>query len=115
MVSLSSQNWSVFIDVDTAHRLTGPLFQLKDPQNRVIATARAPSSAAGLQELKLGAAKDRLTVLALDISDPAQILKVAEEVEKLLPDGLDYLINNAGISYQPLTTFEDLYVCRGSI
>ncbi len=46
----------------------------------------------------------------MDISDPAQILKVAEEVQKLLPDGLDYLVNNAGISHQPLTTFEDLYV-----
>lgn len=83
---------------------------LKDPQNFVIATARNPSGSKGLQALSAKFSKDRLALVPLDTSKPEQITQAAKEVEKLTPNGLDYLVNNAGISLQPLATFEELKI-----
>ena len=66
-------------------------------------------SANGLQELAAKYPKTCLALLKLNVN-VASIKKAAEEVERLLPNGLDYLINNAGISPQPMTSFEDLCV-----
>ncbi|CAL1706577.1 unnamed protein product [Somion occarium] len=81
---------------------------LKDPKNFVIASARNPSASQGLQDLASKYPKDRLALVTFDVSKPEQIEAAAKEVDQLAPKGLDYLINNAGISYQALTTFDDL-------
>ncbi|KAL4243257.1 NAD(P)-binding domain superfamily protein [Abortiporus biennis] len=39
------------------------------------------------------------------VKDPENL--VAQEVDQLLPNGLDYLVNNAGISRQLLVTYDD--------
>lgn len=81
---------------------------LKNPQNFVIATARNPSKATELQALLSQYPKDRATTLQLDLASPESIQKAAEEATKLLPEGLDGLIGNAGSNEQPKPTFEDL-------
>ena len=83
--------------------------QLKEEDNFVIATAR-DVSAKSLQELTAKYPKTRLALVELNVTDVASIKKAAEEVATLLPNGLDYLINNAGIMPQPMTSFEDLCV-----
>ncbi|EDR12976.1 uncharacterized protein LACBIDRAFT_312065 [Laccaria bicolor S238N-H82] len=80
---------------------------LKEENNFVIATAR-DIRAKGLQELASKYPKTRLALIELNVTDVASIEKAAEEVATLLPNGLDYLINNAGIMPQPMTSFEDL-------
>ena len=82
---------------------------MKEENNLVIATARG-LSAKGLQELAAKYSKTCLAPVELNVTDVASIKKAAEEVATLLPNGLDYLINNAGISPQPMTSFEDLCV-----
>ena len=67
-------------------------------------------SANGLQELAAKYPKTCLALVKLNVTNVASIKKAAEEVAMLLPDGLDYLINNAGISPRPMTSFEDLWV-----
>ncbi|KAI0789876.1 hypothetical protein C8Q75DRAFT_818563 [Abortiporus biennis] len=84
---------------------------VKDPENLVIATARNPSASEGLQELsKQYDNSNRLVLLRFDVSNFDDIDKVAQEVDQLLPNGLDYLVNNAGISRQLLVTYDDLYM-----
>lgn len=80
---------------------------LKEENNFVIATAR-DLSAKDLQEVAANYPETRLALVELNVADVASIKKAAEEVATLLPDGLDYLINNAGINPQPMTSFEDL-------
>jgi len=67
-----------------------------DPANFVLATARNPNASAGLQELVASTPKDRLVTFALDIGSEDAIKAGAAEAAKYLPNGLDYLINNAG-------------------
>ncbi|KAF8322816.1 putative short-chain dehydrogenases/reductase [Cantharellus anzutake] len=74
---------------------------IKDPSNVVIATAR-DISAPGLAALPKS---DRLHLLTLDVSKEEHFVRVVAETEKLLPNGLDYLINNAGVDYQTNQTF----------
>ena len=65
--------------------------QLLARGDSVVATCRDPASADGLKEL----ACDRLTVMAMDVADPASIAKA----KAALGDRpLDALINNAGIA-----------------
>jgi len=81
---------------------------LKNPQNYVIATARNPTKATELQALISQYPKERAAILELDLSNPESIEKAAEEAKRLLPDGLDTLIGNAGTNDQPKPTFEQL-------
>ncbi|KAF8330183.1 putative short-chain dehydrogenase, partial [Cantharellus anzutake] len=74
---------------------------IKDPSNVVIATAR-DISAPGLAALPKSS---RLHLLTLDVSKEEHFVRVVAETEKLLPNGLDYLINNAGVDYQTNQTF----------
>jgi NAD(P)-dependent dehydrogenase (short-subunit alcohol dehydrogenase family) len=85
-------------------------FKLKNPENYIIATTRNPSKATELQALLSQYPKERATTLQLDLASPESIRKAAEETTKLLPDGLDALVGNAGANDQPKPTFEDLYV-----
>ncbi|KAL4242293.1 NAD(P)-binding domain superfamily protein [Abortiporus biennis] len=82
---------------------------LKNPQNQVLATGRNLDSAKGLQELrKQYPDVKRLALIALDISKPETIIKAAEETDKILPNGLDVLISNAGISRNPSATWDQI-------
>jgi NAD(P)-dependent dehydrogenase (short-subunit alcohol dehydrogenase family) len=44
----------------------------------------------------------------MDVTNLESIKYAARTVEKLLPEGLDHLISNAGISLQPLASFDEL-------
>ena len=74
--------------------------QLKDPSSFVIATARN-TSAPELTKLASKFSKDRLALVQLDVVNPKSVASAVAETEKLLPNGLDYLINNAGVNGQP--------------
>lgn len=82
--------------------------QLKDKNNVVIATARNTAGSSGLQDLKANTGDGHMYLLDLDVTKPESVHAAAEAATKLLPDGLDHLISNAGISYDALTTFDDL-------
>ncbi|KAK8094175.1 short-chain dehydrogenases/reductase [Apiospora hydei] len=75
---------------------------LKDPGNIVIATARDPTKSAGLQELKKKHGYAQLHLVSLDVTKSDSVHDAAEATQKLLPDGLDYIISNAGVNYSPL-------------
>ncbi|KAI0789877.1 hypothetical protein C8Q75DRAFT_806537 [Abortiporus biennis] len=84
---------------------------LKNPENQVLATTRNPSNSEGLQELaKQYPDPNRLIILKLDISSYENIDEIGKQVEQILPNGLDYLINNAGLSQQSLVSFDDIDV-----
>jgi len=74
---------------------------LRDPSNIVIATARN-INAPGLASIEKSA---RLHLLTFDVANEEHYDRVLAETEKILPNGLDYLINNAGVDYQTYQTF----------
>ncbi|KAL7904964.1 putative short-chain dehydrogenases/reductase [Trichoderma velutinum] len=82
---------------------------LKNPENKVVATAR---NAAGSEELQALAQRfpedNRLALIDLDITDIDSINRAVADVDLLLPGGLDNLISNAGVAYQPMTSFEEM-------
>ncbi|KAF8886617.1 hypothetical protein CPB84DRAFT_1749925 [Gymnopilus junonius] len=80
---------------------------LQNPSNFVIATARN-LDVAGLKALASKYPKDRLQLLRLDVANTANVQEVVAQVSSLLPNGLDYLVNNAGVHPQPITKFEDI-------
>jgi short-subunit dehydrogenase len=84
--------------------------KLKNPSNFVIATARSLRHASELQELAAKYPKDRVTLVQLNLANIESIERAASEVEKLLPEGLDVLVGNAGANDQPIPTFENLFV-----
>jgi NAD(P)-dependent dehydrogenase (short-subunit alcohol dehydrogenase family) len=65
-----------------------------------------------LQKLSGQYGKDRLAVLQLDLASPESIENAAAESAKLLPEGLDCLVGNAGANDQPVATFENLCVLQ---
>ncbi|KAH9949590.1 hypothetical protein B0H21DRAFT_819975 [Amylocystis lapponica] len=73
---------------------------LEDPESIVVAGIRNSSGA--LDDL---AAKHpgHLLIVPFDLADPAKIDKAAELTAALLPNGLDCLINNAGVNFEPVT------------
>lgn len=74
---------------------------------RVFAGVRKPEDAEKLR----GEASERLTPLILDVTEAEQVAAVAEQVERGSPEGLDGLVNNAGVAVPgPLETMplEDL-------
>ncbi|PVI00638.1 putative short-chain dehydrogenase [Periconia macrospinosa] len=82
---------------------------LRNKGNIVIATARDTAASSGLQELKTRNDNGRLILIDLDVSNAESVSKTVEEVAKVLPDGLDNLISNAGVSTSgPLKTFDEL-------
>lgn len=70
--------------------------QLLERDEQVFALCRQPEAAAALQTLQ-AQHPALLTLLALDVSDPASIAASYDAV-KALTAGLDVLINNAGLS-----------------
>jgi NAD(P)-dependent dehydrogenase (short-subunit alcohol dehydrogenase family) len=87
--------------------------KLKDPANKVIATARNTAGAQGLQDLAAKYPKDRLILADLDVTNAENVQQVAQLLDTLVPEGLDNLISNAGVSHQQLATFDELYVLPG--
>lgn len=81
---------------------------LKNTNNVVIATARSTTGSPGLQELKAKFNNDRLHLVDLDVSNAESITKAAGETAKLLPNGLDNLVSNAGVDLTGSSTFEEL-------
>jgi NAD(P)-dependent dehydrogenase (short-subunit alcohol dehydrogenase family) len=81
---------------------------LQDPQNFVIATARAPSASSGLQALTKQYDSSRLHILTLDVTSPSSISSAASDASSVLPNGLDNLIANAGINHQSTASFDSL-------
>ncbi|KAI9068437.1 NAD-P-binding protein [Trametes sanguinea] len=71
---------------------------LATPTNKVVATCRNPEGAHGLTELQ-DSAPGRLDVLRLDLDDFDAVRASAPQLDAILGEtGLDYLVNNAGIS-----------------
>ncbi|TFY58299.1 hypothetical protein EVJ58_g6497 [Rhodofomes roseus] len=79
---------------------------LKDPTILVLATARAPNRAPGLQALS----SSRLSILELDVTDATSVERAASAAAALLPagSGLDCLIYNAAVLLQEVTPFEQV-------
>ncbi|GAA6042189.1 hypothetical protein JCM8097_005005 [Rhodosporidiobolus ruineniae] len=76
------------------------------PEVRVVAAARNPSSASGLQALANEEAnKGRVYLLPLDVVDKENVKKAVKELEEsgfLENGGIDALVNNAGVAnHQP--------------
>ncbi|KZT72159.1 NAD(P)-binding protein [Daedalea quercina L-15889] len=80
---------------------------LKSPENFVVAAVRNLNSES-IKELQSQYSQDRFAVIKIDYSDYSSIEKAAEEAAKILPNGLDYLISNAGISLQESASFETI-------
>lgn len=80
---------------------------LASPANLVIAACRNPSGASGLAALTDSAdAKGALHTMKLDIDDFVGVRAAAKDIAAILGDnGLDYLVNNAGIvsATRPIT------------
>ncbi|RCV19432.1 hypothetical protein SETIT_3G383900v2 [Setaria italica] len=68
----------------------------RSDQGRVVATCRAPGSAAELQKLKEEHAPGRLTVLPIDVTDEGTIEAAAASIGET-HGSLDLLINSTGI------------------
>ncbi|KAH8647753.1 putative short-chain dehydrogenase [Xylariales sp. PMI_506] len=81
---------------------------LKNPDNVVVATARNTAASAGLQELKSHDTDDRLKLIDLDVSKLESVHEAAEKAALVLPNGLDNLISNAGISNDALKTWDQM-------
>lgn len=69
--------------------------QLAAKGNTIVAFARNPTESSGLSQLV-----DNKNVFAvkMDISDEESIKAAASSISKIVPDGIDVLINNAGIN-----------------
>ncbi|CCM05064.1 uncharacterized protein FIBRA_07270 [Fibroporia radiculosa] len=81
---------------------------LQNPSNFVIAAARHPNRSEDLQSLRTKYGDERLTTLILDYADPASTTAAAERASMLLPNGLDYLVSNAGVALQSGETFDTI-------
>ncbi|SCU85458.1 LAMI_0C11342g1_1 [Lachancea mirantina] len=66
-----------------------------DLKNTVVATAREPSAASDLK--KWAAEHSNVKIVQLDVSSGESVQNAAKETAKILPDGLDALVSNAGV------------------
>ncbi|KAI0074998.1 hypothetical protein K474DRAFT_1676723 [Panus rudis PR-1116 ss-1] len=64
----------------------------------------------GLRELAESYPKSQLELITPDTTVPEQIAGAAREAATLLPNGLDFLINNAAVREQIFTPFDELDV-----
>jgi len=77
---------------------------LESPNNIVIASARN-ISAEGLKALAAKGLPGKLYTVTLDVTDYDAYAGAVAETEKFLPNGLDYLIVNAGVDLQTNAAF----------
>jgi len=93
------------------------MIQLKNEDNIIIATARNTASSAGLQALRAQYPPSKLHLVDLDVSRPESIRAAVTQTVEILggcsggdaKGGLDHLISNAGVSYNALKTFDEMY------
>lgn len=52
--------------------------------------------------------KGKIDIVQLDVSDPASVTEAVATVSKLLPNGLDAFLSNAGVDLQPSIPFEQV-------
>ncbi|BDA47289.1 Uncharacterized oxidoreductase C663.09c [Coccomyxa sp. Obi] len=71
--------------------------QLLERGHLVVAAARNPAKSEGLTTLAKRHTS-ALTFVTLDVADPASIKAAAASVSEAFPDGIDVLINNAGVN-----------------
>ncbi|KAI9199309.1 short-chain dehydrogenase/reductase superfamily [Polychytrium aggregatum] len=71
-----------------------------DEATKVIALVRNPDDAAQLQE-EIKRHPGRVLAVKLDVTNEESVKSAAKEVEKLSPEGIDILINNAGAYLEP--------------
>lgn len=84
---------------------------LQNKDNTVVATARDTAGSSGLQRLKANDEDGRLILIDLDVSKVESIRTAVDQTATVLPEGLDYLIGNAGRSGgSPMKTFDELEV-----
>ncbi|KAH9927579.1 uncharacterized protein B0H18DRAFT_1002574 [Fomitopsis serialis] len=83
---------------------------LKDPTTHVLATARSLPRSPGLYALTSSYPPTRLSILELDVADPASVERGAANAAALLSEheGLDCLIHSAAMSLQELVPFEQV-------
>ncbi|RCI06156.1 hypothetical protein CU098_013748, partial [Rhizopus stolonifer] len=62
--------------------------------NKVFATARRPDQSEGLGEL---IDEEKIFGVSLDVADNESVQKAVSHITDIAPDGIDVLINNAGI------------------
>jgi len=67
-----------------------------NPENKVVAGARKPHESEGLQQL-LRVHPNRLTLVVIDVESDESVKAAAKAVTESHPEGIDYLLNNAGI------------------
>ncbi|SCU88977.1 LANO_0D03598g1_1 [Lachancea nothofagi CBS 11611] len=72
--------------------------------NTVVATARDINTATELK--KWSEAHSNVKIVQLDVSSAESVKKAAAETERILPEGLDVLISNAGIANPNNSTLE---------
>ncbi|KAI9061980.1 NAD-P-binding protein [Trametes sanguinea] len=71
---------------------------VETPSHIVIATCRNPTKATSLRELA-DAAKDRMHIVALDVTDDKSVKESVTQVATIVgSQGIDYLVNNAGVN-----------------
>ena len=74
----------------------------------MVAAVRNPASGS-IKELQGAYPQDQFAVVTMDYSSHPSIQEATSEAAKVLPNGLDYLINNAGVSLQESATFDEMY------
>jgi NAD(P)-dependent dehydrogenase (short-subunit alcohol dehydrogenase family) len=99
-----SSNTATYI-VTGANRGIGLEFvkQLSARGDTVFATARNPEAAKDLQAL---AAERNVFIIPLEVTDSESIKAAAKEIDAKAPQGVDVLINNAGINAIRYNDFE---------
>ncbi len=90
-----SSHWRVFVTGSNRGIGLALVQHLLAQGATVIAAARRPQQAAALQALQRQHPQ-RLTLVALDVTDEAAIAQAARQVQAQM-GGLDWLINNAGL------------------
>ncbi|XP_070572964.1 C-signal-like [Ptychodera flava] len=80
------------------------LVVLSEPPLNLFATCRTPGTGKAKELQELSVANPRVKVLQLDVTDESSIVRAVEHVKKAVGnDGLNLLINNAGITTKGVT------------
>lgn len=74
-------------------------FLVSQPASDVATIIAAVRKSSDELEKIAKASNGRIIVLHVQVTDEEDVQRLSEEVAKVLPDGLDVLINNAGIMH----------------
>lgn len=76
----------------------------ENPQATIIATARDVSKSIPLQEF--AEKNSKIKLVSVEVSSAESIGQLGEKLAKVAPDGIDYLLYNAGISKSPFPVLQ---------